>query len=163
MYTHSIGGSRVTRGFTLMEFIFTIVILAILTKFAMMKLVTPGTMTLQAQAQAVADTVRRAQSLAMNRSRRMSVSATGGSNGSVAIACVGGSCNTDTSYSLSQGVSLASSASPIYFNSRGEPINNAGSRLNADTTYTVSYTTASSTKTYTITVAQITGRVSISP
>jgi len=163
MYTRSIGGGRAIRGFTLMEFVFTIVVLAVLTKVAMMKLVTPGTMTLQAQAMSVANMVRRAQSLAMVRGRRMSVSVTSGSNGSVAIGCVGSSCSTDTSFGLAQGVSLATSASPIYFNTRGEPINNAGSLLTSDTTYTVSFTTGSSTATFTVTVAQITGRVSISP
>ena len=46
---------RRLRGFTLPEMVFTMVILAILAKFAMMKLVTPGTMTVHAQAHAAAD------------------------------------------------------------------------------------------------------------
>ena len=58
---------RAAAGFTLLDVVFTVVILGALAKFAMMKLVTPATMTLPAQAQSVADLIRRAQSLAVVR------------------------------------------------------------------------------------------------
>src|SRR5436190_9996402 len=131
---------RGLRGFTLPEMTFTIVLLAILTATAAMKLATPGTMTLPAQAQSVADIVRRAQSLAVVRGQRMSVSVTtSGANGRLAIACTTGTtpCNTDTSLTLSQNVSVVGNSGTIYFNTLGLPVNSAGSPLATDATYSV--------------------------
>ena len=51
------------------------------------------------------------------------------------------------------------SASTIYFNSLGQPVNNTGAALASDTSFTLSYGSA----TYTVTVAALTGRVSVSP
>jgi prepilin-type N-terminal cleavage/methylation domain-containing protein len=151
-------------GFTLLEVIFTVVILGILTKFAMMKLVTPATLTLPAQAQSVADVIRRAQSLAVVRGQRTSVSvAASGVNGRVTAACVASApCSTDTSLTVSQGA-VVGSASTIYFNSLGQPVNSAGTALTSDANFTLSYTTGGNTATYTVTVAALTGRVSVSP
>src|SRR4051794_14366371 len=115
---------RAAAGFTLVESIFTVVIFAALVAYAMMKLITPATITLPTQAQCLADLIRRAQSLASVRGQRMSVSvATSGANGRVAIACASGTmpCNTDTSLTLSQGA-LVGSASTIYFNTLGLPV-----------------------------------------
>jgi prepilin-type N-terminal cleavage/methylation domain-containing protein len=155
---------RATSGFTLLEVVFTVVILGILARFAMMKLVTPATMTLPAQAQAVADVIRRAQSLAVVRGQRMSVSvAASGANGSLAVACVASApCSTNTSLTVSQGAVL-SSPSTIYFNSLGQPVNSAGTPLPSGANFTLSYTTGGKTATYTVTVAALTGRVSVSP
>jgi len=151
---------RAVAGFTLLEIVFTVVLLGILAKFAMMKLVTPATMTLPAQAQSLADLIRRAQSLAMVRGQRMSVSVvTSGANGSMAVACVASApCNTDSSLTVGQGA-VVGSASTIYFNSLGQPVNNTGAALASDTSFTLSYGSA----TYTVTVAALTGRVSVSP
>jgi len=151
---------RSVAGFTLLEVVFTVVMLGVLAKFAMMKLVTPATMTLPAQAQALADLIRRAQSLAVVRGQRMSVSvATAGANGRLAIACVASApCNTDSSLTVGQGA-VVGSASTIYFNSLGQPVNNTGAALASDTSFTLSYNSA----TYTVTVAALTGRVSVSP
>jgi len=156
---------RAELGFTLMESVFTTVILGALTVYGVMKLVTPGTMTLPAQAQSLADLVRRAQSLAVVRGQRMSVTVTtSGANGSVSIACASGTtpCNTDTNLTVSHGVVLGS-ASPLYFNTLGQPVNNAGLALASDASFTLSYQTASENATYTVTVAALTGRVSVSP
>ena len=151
-------------GFTLVEMIFTIVLLGVFAQFAMMKLLTPATMTLPAQAQSVADLIRRAQSLAVVRGQRMSVSVTtAGANGRVAVACVASApCNTDASVAASQGV-VVGSASTLYFNSLGQPVNSAGTALASDTSFTLSYQTGSTNATYTVTVAALTGRVSVSP
>jgi len=155
---------RGLRGFTLLEAIITVVILAILAKFAMMKLITPGTMTLPVQVQSVADLIRRAQSLAVVRGQRMSVSvATAGANGRIAVACVASApCNTDGGVTVSEGV-VVGSANTVYFNSLGQPVNNAGIALASDTTFTLSYQTGDNNATYTVTVAALTGRVSVSP
>lgn len=157
--------SRALAGFTLLEMVLAIVFLGILARFAMMKLVTPATVTLPAQAQSVADTIRRAQSLAVVRGQRMSVSvAASGPNGRVAIACASGTmpCNTDTSVSVSQGV-VVGNAGPMYFNSLGQPVNSAGTPLNTDTNFTLSYQTGANTTTWTVRVAPLTGRVSVGP
>jgi prepilin-type N-terminal cleavage/methylation domain-containing protein len=151
---------RVVAGFTLLELVFTLVILGVLAKFAMMKLVTPATMTLPTQAQSLADLIRRAQSLAVVRGQPMSVSvATSGANGRVNIACAASApCNTDSSLTLSQGAVLGN-AGTIYFNSLGQPVNSAGIALTQDAIFTLSYATG----VYSVTVAALTGRVSVSP
>src|SRR5205809_5639122 len=156
---------RAVAGFTLLDLVFTIVILGALARYAMMKLVTPATMTLPTQAQSLADLIRRAQSLAVVRGQRMSVSvATSGANGRVDIACASGTtpCNTDTSLTVSQGA-VVGSASTIYFNSLGQPVNSAGAALTSDASFTLSYQTGSNNATYTVTVSALTGRVSVSP
>ena len=154
---------RAVAGFTLLEVIFTVVVLAVLATFAMMKLVTPATMTLPAQAQSLADVIRRAQSLAVVRGERTRVSVTTpGVNGSVAVACPASTpCNTDTSITVSQGAVVGGST--VYFNSLGQPVNSAGTALTGPTSFTLSYATGSTTATYTVTVAALTGRVSVSP
>jgi prepilin-type N-terminal cleavage/methylation domain-containing protein len=147
-------------GFTLLEMVLAVVILAALTKVAMMKLVTPGTLTVRAQAQAAADAVRRAQTLAMVRGQRTSVTVSAGTNGSVTIACVASApCTTDSTQSVSQGVVMGS-MNTIYFNSLGQPVSSTGVPLANDATVTVSYSPGSS---FTVTVAALTGRVSVSP
>src|SRR4030095_6494886 len=98
---------RTDVGFTLLEVVIAAAVLAVLAKFAMMKLVTPATMTLPVQAQSLADLIRRAQSLAVVRGQRMSVSVdASGANGRVAVACASGAmpCNTDRILTVSQGV-----------------------------------------------------------
>ena len=151
-------------GFTLLEMIFIVVVLGLLAKFAMMKLVTPATMTLPTQAQSLADLIRRAQSLAVARGQRMGVSVTtSGANGRVAIACAASApCNTDTSLTVSHGA-VVGSASTIYFNSLGQPVDSAGAALASDASFTLSYQTGANNATYTVTVAALTGRVSVSP
>jgi len=153
---------RASGGFTLLELIFIIVILGVLAKVAMMKLVTPATMTLPTQAQSLADLIRRAQSLAVVRGQRMSVGvAASGANGRVVVACVASApCNTDAGLTLNQGV-VVGSTSTIYFNSLGQPVNSAGTALASDTSFTLSYQTGSTNATYTLTVAALTGRVSV--
>lgn len=148
-------------GFTLLELVFTVLLLGVLAKFAMMKLMTPATLTLPAQAQSLADLVRRAQSLAVVRGQRMSVSVVAsGANGSVAIACTTGTtpCSTDTSLTVGQGAVIGALATPIYFNTLGQPVTSAGAAASAASSFGISYQSA----TYTVTVAPLTGRVSLS-
>jgi len=158
------GTQSAIAGFTLVEVVIAVVILSTLLSLAMMKLVTPATMTLPVQAQSFADQIRRAQSLAVVRGQRISVSViASGPNGRMNVACVASApCNTDTDITASQGVVLGS-ASTIYFNSLGQPVNSAGAPLSSDTTYTLSYQTGTQTGIYTVTVGQLTGHVSVSP
>jgi len=156
---------RAFAGFTLLEVIFAVVILGVLGKFAMMKLVTPATMTLPTQAQSVADLIRRAQSLAMARGQRMSVSVAAMPSPStdwrVAVACASAPCNTDANLMVTQGVAMV--ASTLYFNSLGQPVDSGGTALTSDANYTLRYTTGGSTATHTVRVRALTGRVCVSP
>ena len=54
-------------------------------------------------------------------------------------------------------------ASTLYFNSLGQPVNSAGAALTSDASFTLSYQTGETNATYTVTVAALTGRVSVSP
>jgi len=65
---------RAAAGITLLELVCAVVLVGILGKFAMAKLGSPLTLTLPTQAQSLADVIRRAQSLAVVRGQRMSVS-----------------------------------------------------------------------------------------
>jgi hypothetical protein len=77
----------------------------------------------------------------------------------VNIACAASApCNTDSSLTLSQGAVLGN-AGTIYFNSLGQPVNSAGIALTQDAIFTLSYATG----VYSVTVAALTGRVSVSP
>lgn len=156
----SSGFKRKVAGLTLLEVIFVIVVLGVLTKVAMMKLVTPATMTLHTQAQSVADLIRRGQSLAVVRGQRHSVAvATAGANRSIAAACpASGGCSTDASFSVSQEVALGP-VSTLYFNSLGQPVDNAGTVLSTNSVFTVSYEGTS----FNVSVAPLTGRVSVTP
>ena len=159
---------RAASGFTLLEIIFGIVLLGILVRFAMMKLVTPATMTLPAQAQAVAGLVRQAQALAVQRGQAMSVSvaASGPKLYKVTIACANGTmpCNTDkTNLIESQGVVVGGTGT-VYFNSLGQPVVSAASPAPAASepaNFTLRYTTGSTTGTKTIVVSPLTGRVAV--
>jgi type II secretory pathway pseudopilin PulG len=144
------------------EVIFTVVILGLVAVVALTKTPSPGSLTLHAQAQSAADLVRRAQSLAMLRGQRMSVSANS-STRTLSIACATGTtpCSTDSSFTASQGVSVGS-AGTLYFNTLGQPVDSSGTPLAADASYTLSFT-SDTTSTFTITVAALTGRVLVSP
>jgi hypothetical protein len=84
--------------------------------------------------------------------------ATAGANGRMALSCTA-PCSTDESLSFSQGVSLGGSS--VYFNSLGQPVNASGTPLATDTSFTL--TVSGTGGTYTVTVAALTGRVSVTP
>lgn len=156
---------RRAAGFTLLEFIFTLVILAALTRIAMARITSPAALTLEPQAQQLADFVRRAQSVAMARGQRVRVSVTAsGSNGSISMVCTTGStpCNTDQTLIFEQGVSLAGNT-PVLFNSFGVPLDNVtGLARNTGVSFTLGHSSAGP-NSHTVTVAPLTGRVSVSP
>ena len=161
----AIANSRAATGFTLLEVVFVIILAGILARFAMMKLITPGTMTLPAQAQSVGALVRRAQGLAIERGQRMKVSAVNGVNGTVTISpcSSAGTCIADQTVTLDQGV-VVGSTSAVYFNSLGQPVTSAASAAPAaaaSAAFTLSYQTGAIPSTQTVTVEPLTGRVSV--
>lgn len=157
-------------GFTLLDTIFTVVVLGILAKFAMMKVLLPATVNLPAQAQSVSDTVRRAQSLAVVRGQRVRVTATSGANFSVAIAPCdsAGTCTTDSSLTVLAGTGvMLCTTNTVYFNSLGEPVVSAApaaALATSSTSIPMAYTAACpASAPLTVTVAPLTGRVSVGP
>ena len=79
------------------------------------------------------------------------------------VACAASApCSTDTSLTLSQGAVVGNTGT-LYFNSLGQPVNSVGAALASDTSFTLSYQTGENNATYTVTVAALTGRVSVSP
>lgn len=146
-------------GFTLMEVIFTVILLAILARVAMMKLVTPPTLTLPVQAQFAADHIRRAQTQAMNCKQRMNVTLPTSISITVASAA-SPACLPSATLTLSQGVTI--SGSNIGFNTLGQPLAGGGSPLASPALFTLSFTSSGRTQSSTVTVDALTGRVSVS-
>jgi Tfp pilus assembly protein FimT len=154
-------------GFSLLQMVFTIVVLGVLAKFAIPKMMPTATMTVQPQAQGVRDVIRRAQSLAMTRGKPMRVTV---SASSVSVACATVSCSTDASFTATQGVSVGSSLATIDFNTLGQPVGSSsrsasspsGTSISAPATFTVSYnnSTLGYCSKYVVTVAPNTGQVS---
>ena len=157
---------RAAAGITLLELVCAVVLVGILGTFAMAKLGSPLTLTLPTQAQSLADVIRRAQSLAVVRGQRMSVSvAASGPNGSIAIACVTGAtpCNTDASFTASQGA-VVDFVGPVYFSSLGQPVDASNVARSSPANFTLSYTTIGISPVcvnYTVAVAALSGRVSV--
>lgn len=146
-------------GFTLMEVIFTVILLTILARVAMMKLVTPPTLTLPVQAQFAADHIRRAQTQAMNCKQRMNVTLPTAISIAVASAA-SPACLPSATLTLSQGVTV--SGSSMSFNTLGQPLGSGGSPLASPAVFTLSFTTSGRTQSSTVTVDALTGRVSVS-
>lgn len=150
-------------GFTLVELILVITILGIFGAYAFMKNGSAAVYTLYSQSRTMASQLRHAQALATVWGRSVRVSATAGANGTYSVSCVSGTSSpcdhtpvldpaTGQSFSvtLEKGVVLAG-PSTLDFDSHGKP--------SASATYTL---TAGS-ETITLTVAALTGFVSVSP
>ena len=150
-------------GFTLVELVIVIVVLGIVSVYAAMKSVSPAEATLPSQAQKLASDIRHIQTLAYTWGKRLRISITTGANGSYSVSCVtsGASpCNTSPvidpatgnsfSVALQKNVVLGGSAT-LDFTSLGQPVAAA------------SYTTVSGGSTKTISVAALTGYVTVAP
>jgi type II secretory pathway pseudopilin PulG len=153
-------------GFSLLQMVFTIVVLGVLAKFAIPKLLPAATMTLQPQAQGMRDVIRRAQSLAMTRGQRMRVTVSAAAS-SVSVACASGTppCSTDASFIATQGVRVGSSSPAIDFNTLGQPVaigSPSAAPLAASAAFWVTYNNpaVSGCRKYVVTVMPNTGQVS---
>jgi MSHA pilin protein MshC len=146
-------------GFTLIELVIVIVLLGILSAYAVMKGVSPSALSLPSQSQTFASDMRRVQNLAYTSGRRTKFHIATGASGSYA-GCIDGAspCNS-VSVTLQEGVTLAGTTADLYFNSLGEPSDISSSALSAATNYALCY----GGSTETISVSALAGLVKVCP
>jgi Tfp pilus assembly protein FimT len=164
------------RGLTLIDALLVVVIVAIVSAYAVMRVRSTGENTLWYQAQQMASDIRHVQVLASTYGRSLQITASAGVNGTYTVSCVSattapcpatlGSAITDPvtgsafTGALQDGVTLAvSGTNPLPFDMQGRPLTSGGAVSTASTTYTL---TVNGT-TATITVSPITGFVGVSP
>ncbi len=160
-------------GFTLVEIIIVVVVLGVMSAYAVMKGMPVAEVTLPSQAQKMASDIRQAQTLAYTTGKRMRLTIATGPNGTYSVACrtptpPATSCATDFSVDVQKGVALCGVVTTgdgtLNFNSWGQPLDS----LDASTSvsYTIKTATACSVSTInmvTISVAALTGNVTVSP
>jgi MSHA pilin protein MshC len=150
-------------GFTLMELIIVIVVVGLLSAYAMMRNSSSSVFSLLSQAQTLASDIKHVQTMATVWGKSLSISASGGVNGTYSVSCttVGAApCNTNPvinpatgtafTISLQKGVSLSGPAS-LVINSLGQPA--AGAQ----------YVLSTEGASMTVDVAALTGHVTVSP
>ncbi len=140
-------------GFTLVELVIVIVVLGIVSAYAVMKGVFPAEVTLPSQAQKMASDIRSAQTLAYTSGKRMCLAITAGIyrvDCGTAGACPQSACPQSFSVTLEKGVVLGGGPTTIDFNTLGQP--------SAAASYTLT-----SGSSVTISVAALTGNVTVSP
>jgi len=153
------------RGLHLVELMMIATLLAILAAYALPKFGAPASMTLRSQAQQLAYEIRHAQQLAMSTGRRMQVTVQAtGANGSYQIACVGSSCASIPTVTVTVGGNVVVGTGPsggLTFNTLGEPVN--GTSGTAPLSFTSNFTLTFNGSTETVSVLPLTGQVKLSP
>lgn len=159
------------RGFTVVELVTVIVLVGILSAYVVIKKASQADVTLPSQAQLLAADLRHAQALASTWGKTLMVTMSStGYNVSCKTTVVAGPgpCNvspvidpaTNQGFNgtIQKGVSLSVSptATVLYFDGLGRPVDSAGVLLASDVVYTL---TAPSTANQTVTVGATTGRV----
>jgi Tfp pilus assembly protein PilE len=159
-------------GFTFIDMLLVVAIVAIMAAYAAMKWNTTGENTIWYQAQKMARDIRHVQVLTSTYGKPLQITATAGTNGSYSVSCVtAGASPCDVSpiidpvtgsgftVTLQNDVSLAvSGQNPQAFDMQGRPLN-GGAVSTGTTTYTLTANGAS----IAIAVAPITGFVGVTP
>lgn len=150
--TYQANVTKALRGFTLVELVIVIVIVSILSIYAMTQHPDSAEMTLPSQAERLASDIRLAQTLAFTSGKgiRLTVD-TPGANGVYSVACIP-TCDTSNNFTVTmqKGISLTGTT-PVEFNTLGVP------------NQTATYTLAAGSSTKTVTIAALTGHVSVTP
>lgn len=146
-----------------MELIIVLVVVGLLSAYAMMRNSSSSVFSLLSQAQTLASDIKHVQTMATVWGKSLSISASGGVNGTYSVSCttVGAApCNTNPvinpatgaafTISLQKGVSLTGPAS-LVINSLGQPASGA------------QYVLSTEGASMTVDVAALTGHVSVSP
>jgi len=152
-------------GFTLMELVIVIVVVGVLSAYAMMKNSSSSVFSLLSQAQTLAGDIKHVQSMATVWGKSLTITATDGVNGTYSVSCTNGGaapCNstnpvinpaTGTAFtiSLEKGVALTASPGTLVINSLGKPASLA------------QYVLSSNSVSVTVTMAPLTGHVTVTP
>jgi len=151
-------------GFTLIELVIVIVLLGVLSAYAVSSNLSASTYTVTSQANTLARDLRHAQALALTWSRSVQVTTADGTNGSYSVSCVTSGtspCNASPvkdpatggnfSTSVAHGVVLAGPGTALQFDSSGKP------------SAAVAYTLVGGSLVKTVSVAALTGLVTVTP
>lgn len=161
----SINAGRRECGFSLVELVIVIVVLGILSAYAMMRGATPADLTVPSQAQRLTSDIRLAQTLAYTTGSRVQITTTNTASGVVgnyAVACVTCSNTNNFTVSAQRGVSLNGTPTVLEFNTLGVPVN-PGSTTPGVPSSGGTYTFTAAGGSATVTVAALTGQVSVTP
>lgn len=136
-------------GFTLVELVIVIVLIGIMSVYAITNDTSPSELSLPSQAEKMASDIRYAQTLSHSTGQRICLTIVSGTNGTYTAAnCVG---NTILfSFSLAKNVTLNGPTS-IFFDTLGQP------------SAAASYTLTSGRSTKTVSITTLTGFVSVAP
>lgn len=150
-------------GYSLIELVVVIVILGIISVYASPRFISTGEVTLPSQAHKLASDIRHAQVLAITWGKSLRLSIAPGPNGSYSVSCVTTSsspCNSTPVINPAIGSSfnvvlqksvVLGGTNSLDFNSLGQPSTAA------------SYTLTSGNSSVTVSVAALTGFVTVSP
>ncbi len=167
------GEGRQQQGFTVVELVIVIVVVAILSVYLAQRAYTPGEATLVSQAERLARDIRHMQMLAITWGKSLRLTVTTGVNGSYNVRCVTAGvapCDVipviDPATGLGFSVSLQNNAvlavaagpNPRDFDSMGRPV-----EAGAVTATSSSYTLTVGTSVATVTVSPVSGLVSVTP
>lgn len=166
------GSPMKASGFTLIELVIVIVLVGVLSAYAMMKNGSSSVFSLVSQAQTMASDIRHAQALATVWGKRLRITATDGANGVYEVSCddsadVAPPCDTNPvinpatgrafSVRLEKGVVLDGPPSPLIINSLGQPVDSFGQPTAASSAFTLS----TQGNSLTLNVAALTGYVTV--
>lgn len=150
-------------GFTLMELVIVIVVVGVLSAYAMMRNSSSSVFSLLSQAQTLASDIKHVQSMATVWGKSLSISVVGGANGTYSVSCTtagAAPCNTNPvinpatgtafTISLQKGVEL-SGPGTLVINSLGQP------------TAAAQYVLTTDGNSISVDVAALTGHVTVTP
>ena len=148
-----------------MELVIVLVVVGVLSAYAMMKNSSSSVFSLLSQAQTLAGDIKHVQAMATVWGKSLTITATGGANGTYSVSCttsVAAPCNTNpiinpatgTAFAigLEKGVALSANPGTLVIDSQGKPASVAQYVLSAPDGTSV-----------TVVVAPLTGHVTVTP